>query len=55
MRAFQVSVENLLAAFDPKIAKIKANSQPTLVQMSLGSQEQAWHEKVVHTINEEFK
>ena len=54
VQAFQISVQNLIAAFDTNIAKVKSQSQPTVVSMSLGSQEQAWHEKVVHTINEEF-
>jgi len=39
VRAFQISVQNLMAAFDPNIAKVKSQNQPTVVSMSLGSQE----------------
>ena len=54
LRAYRTAAENVLAAFDTRIAKIRPSSSHLNTLAANASQEQAWFERVVSVINEEF-
>ena len=52
-RAYKTAAQNLLSAFDVRIARIKPSTS-LLSSLNGGNQDQVWHERVVGLINEEF-
>ena len=54
LRAYRTATQNLLAAFDVRIARIRPSAQTILTQLNGGNQDQVWHERVVQLINDEF-